>query len=223
MTHNTQQLEKILNEYIVGELTLAAYRQKRAQYINDYMLHGEKDDTQRMPQVNLSNHQNIVQQPQPDAYTPPKVVNKTSTTSSTTIKLFIIIFFISVAGIVWFVSAQKIESDFPVENISQKPILNESITDPQNTLEQTVGLFIFQFIEQDKWTTNALSDFIVHWKSLTRKQQATLRKTPSFVQLSTSLRSRINEQKALKEIDKRAEQQESLLIWFSTQLSISIN
>jgi len=223
MTHNTQQLEKMLNEYIAGELPFAAYRQKRSQYINDYIDHCEKDNTLRMPQINLTGHQNTAYQSQQGSFTVPKGVNKAPNISSTVLKLFIIILLVSVAGVVWYVSVQKIKPDMPTENISQETSIEESIIDSQNTLEQTVGLFIFQFIERDNWSTNALSDFIVHWKSLTRKQQTMLRKTPSFIQLSTSLRNRINEQKALKEIDDKAKQQESLLIWFSTQLSISIS
>ncbi len=214
MTHNTQQLEKILNEYIMGELTLDAYRQKRARYINDYIEQCEKDNTLRIPIVNHTDCQ--IQQ---ETFAPPKEVSN----SSSIFKLFIITFFISVAGVVWYISAQKIEPGIPTVKILPKNITEESILESQNNLEHTVGLFIFKFIERDNWSTSALSDFIVHWKSLTRQQQTALRKTSSFLQLSSTLRKRINEQKALKEINNKAKQQESLLIWFSTQLSISIN
>jgi len=225
MTDNTVQLEKILHDHMMGQLPLAAYRQKRARYIKRYIEDCEKDNTLRRTNYPNSTQQYNGQQQaspaQPSDLSIPKVVNKEPGVASALIKFFLIILLIGGAAAVWYLS-QNSKQQIQIEPELINPLQTE-INEPAINLEQSIGLFVFKFIENDKWDTNSLSDFLVKWKALTRKQQSDLRKSASFLQLSTMLRERVIEQRGLKEIDKNAEKQESLLLWFSSQLSISIN
>ena len=221
MTENTQQLESILNEFIKGHLTLAAYRQKRGRYIREFMEHSEKDNTQRMAPINRRSITSLQAESQPLSI--PKVIDKQSNTFGLLMKLLLIVIISGATFAAWYFSPQLDNKPETAASEPQTPLSSTADEEDEN-LEQTVGLFVFKFLTKDQWDTNALSDFLVQWQALPRKQQNALRKTPSFIQLRDTLRKRINEQRALKsaDTDSQAKQQENLLIWFSTQLSISI-
>lgn len=219
MTENTQYLESILNELMKGHLTLAAYRQKRARYIQEFMQSCEKDNTQRLTKIKrpaVTSHQ-----PSPQPLSIPKVVNNQSSLLTLVVKFMLLAALISAGVTAWYFSS-KPSTQSESGHIEEILPSISSTTEDEENIEQTVGLFIFKFLSKDQWNSNALSDFLVQWQALSRKQQNTLRKTPSFIQFRDTLRQRINEQRALRATDSRAKQQENLLIWFSTQLSISV-
>ena len=221
MTENTQQLETILNELMKGHLTLAAYRQKRARYIHEFMQSCEKDNTQRMTQIKRPVAADVSSQPNTQPLSIPKVVNQQSSLFSQVVRVMLVVAIIGVGATTWYFSSQ-LNTEAEISTVEEALQSSSNSLENDENIEQTVGLFVFKFLAKDQWNSNALSDFLVQWQALSRKQQNTLRKTPSFIQLRDTLRQRINEQQALQATDSRAKQQENLLIWFSTQLSISV-
>jgi len=222
MTINTQHLEIILNDHITGNLTFAAYRQKRALFINGYIKHCGQDNTLRKDDT-LRKNTVIKPAQHSSAKQGPTASLTTPESNSPLLKFFAIIALISIAGGAWYFSSLPVETETLTKTSIQRISSENMVSQTEKNTNQANELFIFKFIEKDRWDTSSLSDFLVQWQSLSRKQQSAIRGGVNFTQLSTTLRKRVNEQRALNEVDKNAKRQESLLIWFSVQLSISIN
>jgi len=227
--NSNNQLENALNQYIKGQLSLIAYRQKRTRLIQEFTHENadlDYDDTIPQPRTNTdaiedSLHYSAASGENAGFHVPTiETVEKSN--SSSMYQYLALVVLVLVAIVTWYFADARNAANIPSDNdliITSPPELVEV-----EEYETKDGPFIIEFLKKNKWTSESLSDFLVQWQSLTRKQQATVRQSPSFLRLSTTLQNRIQEQRALKENNNKvAERQESLLIWFAAQLSISLN
>ena len=221
MTRNTEQLEKLLREHMVGTLSTSAYRHRRAQYINNYIHQCESQVA--FPQDD-DDKTAIRNRPVPNKkQQAPQISSHNTENGSSIFKLIALSLLIAIAIGAWYIAQNQTNSQENTKPAIHRDNDKKTVNIQENNDSTAAALFVFRFIEKDNWSSSELSDFAVEWQSLSRKEQTKLRKTKSFSQLSDTLRDRINEQKALSETNEKAKQQVNLLMWFSSQLSISVN
>jgi len=223
------ELEDNLNDFINGSISFLTYRDRRTGFINRFVDSGYlPDDTiplNNTEQQHLKKtiNEKIKQEKRLKASDLDIHLNNSPRVTS---KQYIILgILIITAASTWYYSTTTPTSD----NVSIKKETS-GITEAQTTkstettnksIEQK---FIINFLKMDQWNSETLSDFLVKWQALSRLDKKEIKQTQSFIRLKNSLRLRILEQRALQATQKKAaERQENLLVWFASQLSITIN
>ncbi|MDH5257420.1 MAG: hypothetical protein OEX07_05415 [Gammaproteobacteria bacterium] len=236
------ELEDNLNEYINGSISFLTYRERRSNYINNFVDSGYlPDDTIPLNSMEQQQIKNAVREEmQKSKPLDTSTYSITGGTNSVAKKQYLgLAVLIIIATVTWYYSSQlpvrqphdttstgnnikQLDSSKNENNskISEDKKDNKTISAP-NADDQA---FVINFIEMDKWNSQTLSDFLVKWQSLSRLEKKKTRQSQSFIRLKNSLRLRILEQQALQATtNKAAQRQENLLIWFASQLSIPTN
>ena len=217
------ELEDNLNDYISGSISFLTYRENRAHYINNFVDSGYlPDDTiplnaEEQQQIKDAVQQKIKQHAPLDESTY-KIQNISSSQSSRQyIGLGVLVV---IAILTWYFST-TISPTTPPTSSTENFKTDKTESEINKSMDQA---FVINFLKMDKWNSDTLSEFLVKWQKLSRTEKKTAKQSQSFIRLKNSLRLRILEQQALQaNKDKAAKRQENLLIWFASQLSISVN
>ena len=224
------ELEDNLNDYINGSISFLTYREKRSHYINNFVDSGYlPDDT--IPLNNIEKQQikdavrEKIKQNEPldsSSFTLKQEINSQSATQYFGLAALII-----AAAVTWYFSSQIPQTNTEADtqsNVDKELISKSSKNGQTENIDPYEQKFIANFIQMDKWDSDTLSEFLVKWQALSRTQKKQTKQSQSFIRLKSSLRLRILEQQALQSTkNKTAESQENLLIWFASQLSVTVS
>ncbi len=228
-------LEDNLNKYINGTISFLTYRERRTQYINDFVDSGHlPDDTiplfdAEQEKIRAALQQKIRENTPIDTSTYTIQNNMSPHSTKQYIGLGVLII---AAVFAWYYSStlpentSKKNDEINTPTTTQTQLENPTIAAPETKKESRPNekKFIINFLTMDKWDSETLSEFLVKWQALSRNQKKQTKQSQSFVRLKNSLRLRILEQQALQSTkNKSAERQENLLIWFASQLSVAIS
>jgi len=216
------ELEDNLNDYINGSISFLTYRERRRQYINRFIDSSYlPDDTIPLDAADQQKITDAIKQKKQET-TPLDTSTYTipNSTSSQSAKQYIgLAVLIIIAVATWYYSTKITPT-----SLSSSPAQiekNAREVSKKNTFDQK---FVINFLKMDQWNADTLSEFLVKWQALSRIEKKQSKQSPSFIRLKNSLRLRIHEQQALQSTkNKNAERQENLLIWFASQLSVTVN
>jgi len=212
-------LEKLLEEYMIGLISFETYRSERSSLIERLT----QDELQRDVTIpKSSNIPNATPSTEIDNnsktyFQIPTIQKDNSISASKKLQYLIVILLLVGGGLSWYLS-----NDLSEPNTStQSPTNIEPQSDTTNDFNEP---FIIAFNEKTDWNTEVMSNFLVQWQSLTSTQKNMARQSTSFVKLGQILRKRIEQQRMISNNkEKKVTRRESLLIWFASQLSISVN
>jgi len=217
-----RDLEEILNRYINEEISFLTYRERRAQYIYNFVgSEYRADDTIPLSMVKQRDIQeNIAEKIKNSINLDLSEESDQETSSNPTKQIAVIGLLVIVAVATWYFSTDTSNTKTPIAQPVSQPNINIEKEKVSVDLENE---FILNFISRDQWDSNTLSEFLVKWQELSQSTRKQIKRSQSFIRLKNSLRLRIQEQKALQNIEnKKAERQENLLIWFASQLTVTI-
>ena len=213
---NAVRFEKLLEEYMYGDMTTNEYRKERAKLVQELIISLNKIERPSTIEVNLDNNQTRIRGNKP-AFQVPTIKKQPSGIFNAIWKVLLIGVLIATAVISWYFSTTGIN-----EISNDKKIILESNKDEikqQSTIKDEP--FILAFIQNNSWNTESISNFLVQWQSLSRTQQSLARQSDSFSELSNILQEKIQQQRKIN--NKPTTREENLLIWFASQLSIGLN
>ena len=216
------ELENNLNEYISGKISFLTYRERRAYYINKFVESGFiPDDTIPLNHPEQQQIKNAVLSEinHSQKLNPADLTIKGGPSSIAKKQYFALAVMILLAVGAWYYSGKLTPPD------TEKAQVTEHQT-PESlpTTDISEYKFILDFVKMDQWNSDTLSDFLVKWQALSRLEKKKAKQSQAFIRLKNSLRLRIKEQQALQSTsnNKAAERQENLLIWFASQLAVSV-
>ena len=224
-----QELENLLNEYINEDISFLVYRERRAQYINEFVSSGLlPDDTIPLSTTDQYKIQNAVLEEVRNSSLDTSKLSVGSSGGIAAKQYLMLGVLILIAALAWYYSTQM-ETQQPTQSNNQNSVspIEKQDTAPEKispTKNNSDKAFIIHFVNRDKWDSDSLSEFLVKWQKLSRLEKKKVKQSQSFIRLKNSLRLRILEQKALQSGEnKEAQRQENLLNWFATELSINIS
>lgn len=230
------ELEDHLNNYISGAISFLTYRERRSDYIKSFVNSGylpddtiplkDTDQAQIKAAIRKKIQENISAENTPpistaqlniESYTTQTTMSSQSKTQYIGLGVLIII-----AVLAWYYSSQLPENH--TASTTSKDFIQNTPTKAPETKARFDQTFVINFLKMDQWNSDTLSEFLVKWQKLSRTEKKQTKQGQSFIRLKNSLRLRILEQQALQSTkNKTAERQENLLIWFASQIAVSIN
>ena len=220
------ELEDNLNDYINGTINFLTYRQRRTQYINSFVDSGYlPDDTIPLNDAEQQQIKDAVRQKIKDTApldTSTYTIEQSIPTHNTTQYIGLVVLIIA-AIFVWYYSTSTSEHTQKPSPVQSNQTEQTKTSNTQNQITHDKK-FVINFLKMDNWNSETLSEFLVKWQALSRTQKKQTKQSQSFIRLKNSLRLRILEQQALQSTkNKAAERQENLLIWFASQISVSVS
>lgn len=213
---NSVRFEKLLEQFMFGEMNIKEYRNERAKLVQEIVF-DPNIKTSTEVDVNLSNNQTQIKNTK-STFEVPTINSQPSGLSDTTWKILIIIILLVTGITSWYYS----EPENDKNNINAKVSSESNKVGSEKTIIKDEP-FILAFNQNESWDTESISNFLVQWQSLSRTQQSLARQSDSFSELKQLLQDKIQQQrKATKENNTPATRKENLLIWFASQLSIGI-
>lgn len=210
------ELEKLLEDYSEGLINFTMYRTQRMHLIRRYV---RESDTQKSHAFDNDTTQTIKPiQIEDNTFEIPTIQIEEKSTFNQVVPLAGIAALVTLAFVVWYFSfsdSGQMSADdvatLSVENSNnlEEPIVNEP--------------FIEDFLHSDKWNSESLSNFLLLWQDLSKSQQESARKSEVFLRLGDSIKQQMQvviKQKEAGNAD--TSRQEKLLIWFATELSLSV-
>jgi len=213
---NAVRFEKLLEEYMYGDMTTNEYRKERAKLVQELIISLNKIERPSTIEVNLDNNQTRIRGNKP-SFQVPTIKKQPSGIFNAIWKVLLIGVLIATAVISWYFSTtgkNEISNDKKIILESNKDEIKQ-----QSTIKDEP--FILAFIQNNSWNTESISNFLVQWQSLSRTQQSLARQSDSFSELSNILQEKIQQQRKIN--NKPTTREENLLIWFASQLSIGLN
>jgi len=210
--------ENLLNQYIGGQLDYITYRQKRSILINQIVCEN-LDSDKTVPSSSDSVDNALTQRYKIDDkdairsedFVVPILDEEDEPTNYFVLKSIILTSLVIVATLSWYYS----------EHIINTPKKSE-IQQITKLKTQTIPEEISILLKSDLWSKEMLDGFVKYWNSLTENNKGNLKQTTAFTELSLKLRQRIDEQKALNEDKTHDKNQEKNLVWFASQLNITL-
>lgn len=206
------ELELLLNKHIQGEISFAAYREKRKQLIQEF-ISNYSEDSENITDFDTTQNIKPISEPKSSLEIPVLTKKATSHNLNYT-KLIVLGALVVLAGLAF------IFGKTPETNSDNTLLEKNDVSQPQIKNIQTEP-FIDEFLLSNDWDTESLSNFLVTWQELDSEKRILARKSTGFKKVAEKLNEELS---TLKHQDpKDAQRKEKLLKWFATQLAIDIN
>ncbi|MDX1810838.1 MAG: hypothetical protein R3240_02755 [Gammaproteobacteria bacterium] len=215
-----EELEELLSSYMQGDIDIHAFRQGRHTLIESFANSDITEPEQRPDVETTQSIKPLHLENNPEADDLSKVFNVPVINKQDSNKISKNIIILAIGGVVLLGTAftlwqNSTDTPTPVEKFKVAP---------KNAEPKVIATepFINEFLIQNDWSSESLSDFLVTWQDMSMEEQALARQSEGFKKVEEGLKTHYQSLQNLKN-SKDKSRQENLLSWFSHQMSISLD